>query len=127
MKRYLLIDDEEIFNFIQSEVISNRDAADEVVSYNSAADALTFLHEKIAKQEPVPDFILLDVRMPEMNGFEFLDAFHQLDQKSVGNIRIYMLSSSLDEKDFQRAMSYPQVKGFKSKPLSDEIINEINA
>jgi CheY-like chemotaxis protein len=126
MKRYLLIDDEEIFNFIQSEVISDHDSTDEVNTFSSAIEALEFLRDKISKNENLPDFIFLDVRMPEMNGFDFLEAFHKLDQEAIKNIHIYMLSSSLDEKDFKRAMSFPSVKGFKSKPLSDDIIDEIN-
>ncbi|MFN6039571.1 MAG: response regulator [Bacteroidota bacterium] len=127
MKRYLLIDDEEIFNFIQSEVISGHDATDEVVAYSSASEALAYLQDQIAGKKNLPDFIFLDVRMPVMNGFDFLESFIKLDAEAIKDVKIYMLSSSLDEKDHQRALSFPHVKGFKSKPLTDEIIDEINS
>jgi CheY-like chemotaxis protein len=125
MKKHLLIDDEEIFNYIQSEVIHNLRPEDEVVCHSSATDALHFLRTCIKNNEKWPDFIFLDIRMPEMNGFEFLEHLKEFDTTLFDSTKIYMLSSSLDERDVQRALSYPFVKGFREKPLSDSILADI--
>lgn len=126
MKKYLLIDDEEIFNFIQSEVIHLHNHSDEVIMYSSAEEALVYLKELLKQDAALPDFILLDIRMPNMNGFDFLDELMQFELQVFANTKIYLLSSSIDERDIKKSMEYPFVKGFKGKPLSEEIINEIN-
>jgi len=126
MKKYLLIDDEEIFNFIQSEVIHLHNQNDEVVMYSSGEEALVYLKELLEQGTTLPDFILLDIRMPNMNGFEFLDELMKFELQVFANTSIYLLSSSIDERDIKKSMEYPFVKGFKGKPLSEGIINEIN-
>lgn len=125
MKKYLLIDDEEIFNFIHSEVIHNLSSEAEVLSYTSANEALDYLKACMLNNEKWPDYIFLDIRMPEMNGFEFLDHLKVFNSNSFDNTKVYMLSSSLDDRDVELALSYPFVKGFREKPLSDSILNEI--
>jgi len=126
MKRYLLIDDEEIFNFIQSEVIYNYAAQSHITSFTSPVASIQYLQKTIADKTPMPHFILLDIRMPEMNGFEFLDTLSTMGHEHFKKTDIYMLSSSLDEKDVTKALAHPCVKGFKEKPLSDQIIVDIN-
>jgi CheY-like chemotaxis protein len=79
-----------------------------------AQDALAFL----ASGEMVePALVLLDINMPVMNGFDFLDAYEQLPIASRASVMVVMLTSSIDEHDRKRAFSYPSVKDYLRKPI----------
>ncbi|MFM7195219.1 MAG: response regulator [Bacteroidota bacterium] len=79
---------------------------------------LDHLNRLAAEGKPFPDFILLDLRMPIINGFEFLEKLKAFPQEKLAGTSIHLLTSSLDEHDIERAFTYPHVKGFHSKPLS---------
>jgi CheY-like chemotaxis protein len=125
MQHCYLIDDEPIFNLISSKIISRSGWQGEVRVFISARTALEEINEHIANEGYLPDFIFLDIRMPEMDGFEFLEEINNLPKAPLKYIRVYMLSSSLDQKDIIRSQQYPMVKGFLSKPLDMQTIKEI--
>ena len=82
---------------------------------------------EIQKKDPanLPDYILLDINMPIMNGWEFLDEYTRLNLDPLGKSKIFIISSSVFSNDINRARSYPLVKSFISKPLSVEKIKEL--
>jgi CheY-like chemotaxis protein len=123
MKRYLLIDDDEIFNFLHAELIRKADNDAIIDVFTSSIEGLTYLTDCINKSEPIPDFLFLDIRMPEMNGFEFLNELLKLPANKIDKIKIFMLTSSLDDRDRKTAGSL--VKGFIGKTFSIERLNEI--
>lgn len=125
MKRYLLIDDDEIFNFLHAELIRKADDDAIIDVFTSSIERLSYLSERIKNEEPVPDFLFLDIRMPEMNGFEFLNELMKLPADKIEKIKIFMLTSSLDDRDRKTASGYAIVKGFIGKTFSIERLNEI--
>lgn len=120
----LLVDDDDVFNFVHKRIIERIDKSAEVSVLNSSRSALDFLTE--AKSN-FPDFIFLDINMPEMNGFEFLDACAQLPLTIQARMKVIFVTSSLNDADVVKANSYPMVVGFHDKPLNAEVIRSILA
>ncbi|MFZ9942098.1 MAG: response regulator [Bacteroidia bacterium] len=125
MKRFLLIDDEDIFNYLNSEIIQLVNKEYEHQMFTSAQDALAYLRSIGNQSSRMPDIILLDIRMPGMSGFDFLDALTLGSPIVLTNTAVYILSSSLDHRDMEKANTYPMVRGFRSKPLSEEMVKEM--
>ena len=122
----LLIDDDEINNFISIKLIKKALSNAEISSCLNgklAIEELTELHK--VSPDNLPDFILLDINMPIMNGWEFLDEYKRLNIDTKGKSKIFIISSSVFSNDISRAKSYPLVKNFISKPLSVEKIREM--
>jgi CheY-like chemotaxis protein len=122
----LLIDDDEINNFISIKLIKKALSNAEISSCLNGKLAIEQLTE-MQKNSPekLPDFILLDINMPIMNGWEFLDEYKRLNIDTTGKSKIFIISSSVFSNDISRARSYPLVKNFISKPLSVEKIREM--
>jgi len=122
----LLIDDDEINNFISIKLIKKALSNAEISSCLNGKLAIEELTE-MQKNSPekLPDFILLDINMPIMNGWEFLDEYKRLNIDTTGKSKIFIISSSVFSNDISRAKSYPLVKNFISKPLSVEKIREM--
>ncbi|HQT58527.1 MAG: hypothetical protein B7X86_12095 [Sphingobacteriales bacterium 17-39-43] len=123
--RVFIIDDDPIHQRIAQIMISKHNLFDEYFSYTEAQKALDFLQENKKNEETLPDVILLDLNMPVLDGWDFLETFETLIKEFKKNIRVFIVSSSVDEKDLLRSKSYVAVKGFISKPLSPDIIRSI--
>ncbi|MDR6942377.1 response regulator [Mucilaginibacter pocheonensis] len=122
----LLIDDDEINNFISIKLIKKALLNTEIMACLNGKFAIDQLAD-IQQKDPskMPDYILLDINMPIMNGWEFLDEFKRLNIDPSGKSKIYIISSSVFSNDINRAKSYPLVKDFISKPLNVEKIKEL--
>ncbi len=123
--RVFIIDDDPIHQRIAQIMISKHNLFDEYFSYTEAQKALDFLQENKKNEETLPDVILLDLNMPVIDGWDFLETFETLVNEFKKNIRVFIVSSSVDEKDLLRSKLYVTVKGFISKPLSPDIIRSI--
>ena len=122
----LLVDDDEINNFISIKLIKKALLNTEIKACLNGKFALDQLSELQKKQpENLPDYILLDINMPIMNGWEFLDEYKRLNIDPEGNCKIYIISSSVFSNDINKSKSYPLVKDFISKPLNIEKIKEL--
>lgn len=122
----LLVDDDEINNFISIKLIKKALLTSDIMACLNGRYAIDQLVD-IQKRDPekLPDFIFLDINMPIMNGWEFLEEYKRLNIDPLGKSKIFIISSSVFSNDINRAKSYPIVKSFISKPLSVEKIKEL--
>ncbi|MCI4650166.1 response regulator [Phaeodactylibacter sp.] len=118
LNKILLVDDNEADNYLHKLIISEAEVAESVVDQPDGKAALEYL-EKGADQLP-PDLIFLDINMPRMNGWEFLEAYAQLPDELQSAVVIVMLTTSVFSKDRERAERLPNFSGFLNKPLTEE-------
>lgn len=128
----LLIDDDNATNEIHKYVIKRSNVAEKVHTVSSGYDALDYLtnsgeYESDSEEYPQPDIIFLDINMPAMNGFEFMEEYEKLKRNQQGDIVIVMLTASLNPDDKERALSIEQINDFHSKPLTVEKLHELAA
>ena len=124
----MLIDDNEIDNLINQKMIEAASITENIYTHTGAKSAIEFLKnmERLDVAEKVlPDLIFLDIDMPLMAGFQFLDEFEKLSNVAKNKCKIVMLTSSINPQDFNRSKKYTNVKLYLNKPLSHESIMKL--
>ncbi|WP_456461992.1 response regulator [Reichenbachiella sp.] len=115
----LLVDDDVPTNFIHEVILKKTNRFKQIGSVLSATEALDYL------QVSRPNLIFLDINMPALSGWDFIDQFRSLPLEQKENIVIIMLSTSMDPKDRQRAEICSEIQEFVSKPISVEKVEDI--
>ncbi len=126
----MLVDDNEIDNIINQKMIEATAFAEKIYVFGGSMSALDFLKNldkaNGISQENIPSLLFLDINMPMLDGFQFLDEFNKLSKNLKSQIKILMLSSSISERDLNRASDSPFIVQYVNKPLSIPTLKEIN-
>lgn len=117
----LLVDDDEVFRYTFKRVTGKIPEVEQLLTAENGQVAINILEDRVKAGKIVPTHIFLDINMPVMNGFEFLDAFRRLEAEYNGPIQsmiVAMLTSSILEEDRKRALNSGLVRSFILKPDS---------
>ncbi len=125
LKKILLIDDDTINNFIVINKLKNIGLVENTVSVLNGQEGIDYLQKCILENSDFPELILLDINMPILDGWGFLEEFSKLEKTYQNKTSIYMVSSSVYNEDIERSKKYSSIKMFISKPLVRERLNEI--
>ncbi len=123
----LLIDHNPVDNSLCRMVIEDVGVAEHIVACHGGEEALTWLTTPYDGRYPQPELIFLDINMPRMNGWEFLERYHTLDASQKGKVIVVMLTTSLNPDDRDWADAHSDVNRFEPKPLTLDRLNRIIA
>ncbi|WP_299112070.1 response regulator [uncultured Winogradskyella sp.] len=119
-----IIDDDPIFVYGTRKIMEMADFSNAFMVYKNGKEALENLKPILKQEKNIPDVILLDINMPIMDGWQFLDEFIKVKTKKP--ITIFVVSSSIDPQDIEKAKKYSIVKDYILKPISPDMLTVIS-
>ncbi len=125
LRRVLLVDDDTVTNMLHRRVLERSGHVQNIDVATDGQEALDILCADLKEQRALPELIFLDINMPGMGGFEFLEKYKEMQLESDMHLIIVMLSTSLLEADHARAEADPNVHCFCDKPLRLEKLTEL--
>ncbi len=127
MQHALMIVDDSPLERLITETLAKRSLpAEKIASFSSGIDALQYLEAMAAAGEEFPRAILLDIHMPVMTGFDFLDRYIQFPDRVTGQCKVVMFSSTENAEDHARMRKYPVIYKFLPKPLSHDSFEKLS-
>ncbi|XMO85683.1 response regulator [Algibacter sp. AS12] len=123
--KILFIDDDKATNFLNKHLAKGRENIESIYLKHSGFEAMEFLEGCCTETENIPNLIFLDINMPAMNGWEFLEEFYTLDENLVNQIKVIILSSSDDPGDLKRFENNGKLLDFLRKPLNVKALDSV--
>ncbi len=120
-----LIDDDGIFQYLTCKVIEDTKLVEQICLFENGHTAIETIRDKVEKKAVLPEIILLDLSMPIMDGWDFLDELRLIRPLIDSEIIIYIVSSTISPKDIQRVNSYSEVKDYVIKPITRQKFSDL--
>ncbi|ANH80955.1 hypothetical protein A8C56_08135 [Niabella ginsenosidivorans] len=121
--RVFVVDDDPVYKMIVQRMLAEHESNPGVSLFENGRDAFNNLRD--APGTALPDIILLDIEMPVLDGWGFMDAFRRLSEEKRKGIKIYIVTSSVANEDVYKARAYPEITAYISKPVTRSKINSI--
>jgi len=125
LKHILLVDDDDACNFFHTHLIEKMELAEEIKAVSNGLEALDYLRTPIDGHFPRPDVIFLDINMPKMNGWDFLEEYEKLSEEQKAQMILIMLSTSFNSEDRDRALANENVRDFANKYLNKDSLSTL--
>ena len=125
-QKVMIIDDNQIDRYISSRMIKKHNFGNTVLEFSAANDALEYLILHQDNKEMLPEIIFVDIYMPMMSGFEFMEAYIDLSGYVKEYCRAFIISSTIDANDILRVDDNPHVVGFHQKPVTTQFLETID-
>lgn len=125
IKNTYVIDDDPSFTYMMKLYLKGLGKFGQILSYENGQDAIESLTKKVSSNKALPEVIFLDLNMPVMDGWEFLEDFLKLPTKVRKGISLYIVSSSIDPRDLERIHAMDNVNGYILKPISAEDLTSV--
>jgi CheY-like chemotaxis protein len=128
LKNVLLVDDDDVTLMICKLRLKKSQFCEDVYTADNGEEAIQFFRDQVnlpPSERTIPELIFLDINMPILNGWDFLEEFDRSFSPMFPHIKIKILSSSVDPKDQEKAAKHPLIMGFITKPLTDDNLKEL--
>lgn len=122
-----IIDDDDVFQYTILHTLQVHKSVNHIIPFTDGAEAMTFLKANINNDQELPDVIFLDINMPVMDGYGFMQQYESLIPNLAKKITVYILSSSVDLVDFDKTKKINQVTDYIVKPIRDSQLTRILA
>ncbi len=125
VQRAFIIDDDEVYIYAIKRLIKIQNLCDEVLVFTDGKQAVDYLEEHQNDGTQMPEVIMIDVNMPVLDGWGFIEAFQKMDLESTRNTKLFMISSSIDPRDVKKAKEIPLIIKYIFKPITFDELKEV--